>query len=159
MDGLTGEHAVSTRQATAVDRRVIGRAIRQWESLLTERGLPSYADCLAGFDGQFEDGLVLFRFDPDPAAELISACGQDFIVALGWNPTGRPISEVLPSATQRQLQLWRVAAESLKPVADIGEFQNSNGTDILYRCVFLPVSENGEDVSQILAVFSYRMAL
>lgn len=159
MDGLSIGAEASGRNPTPVDRRVIGRAIAEWERLRTERDLPSYEMCAAGLEPLFQSGLALVEITEDPDQDRIRFCGQDLVDALGRNPTGFPIVDFMPSATERGLRLWRVAVESGKPAADIGEFVNANGVDVLYRCVFLPLSDNGVDVTHIGAVFSYRMAL
>ncbi|MBT6426502.1 MAG: hypothetical protein HOK30_02470, partial [Rhodospirillaceae bacterium] len=54
------------------------------------------------------------------------------------------------------LIFWRVAAEMRKPIADVGEFTNKQGEDVLYRSVLLPISEDGKKITHLMAAFSYK---
>ena len=43
-----------------------------------------------------------------------------------------------------------------KPIADVGEFTNASGEEILYRSVFLPVTDDGGSVTHLIGAFSYK---
>ena len=39
---------------------------------------------------------------------------------------------------------------------DVGGFTNLDGEDVLYRSVFLPISEDGTQITHLMAAFSYK---
>ena len=139
------------------ERRIVGRALGFWDSLRSETAFPRCGDCLAKFDERILPGMILIEVGADAESDTIVDCGPDFIDALGRDPVGLPVCEILPSATERGLVFWRVAAEMKKPIADVGGFCNADGHEIVYRSVFLPVSEDGTRVTHLLGAFSYRM--
>ena len=51
---------------------------------------------------------------------------------------------------------WRVAAEMRKPIADVSEFTNLHGEDVLYRCVILLICEDGNRITHLIVTFSYK---
>jgi hypothetical protein len=139
------------------ERRIVGRALRNWDDLRTGDTFPLRSECLASFDSGILSGKILIEINEYVENDLILDCGPNFIAALGRDPTGLPAQTVLPSSTDRGLVFWRFAAELKKPIADIGNFTNMNNIEVLYRCIFLPVSEDGERISHLLGAFSYRM--
>lgn len=138
------------------ERRAVGRALSCWDHLLKTKKFPSRADCLAIFDEDLINGVIVIEFTPQEEDDLIVECGSLFRDAYGRDPVGLAAKNVLPSATDRGLIFWRVAAEMRKPIADVGEFTNLNGENVLYRSVFLPISEDGERITHLMAAFSYK---
>ena len=139
------------------DRRVVGRALRNWEALRTRESIPLHSDCLANFDADILPGTFLIEINQHAENDVIFDCGPDLVSALGRDPVGLPVQSILPSAIDRGLVFWRVAAELQKPIADIGCFMNAKGLNMLYRCIFLPVSDEGGRIAYVLGAFSYRL--
>jgi hypothetical protein len=46
----------------------------------------------------------------------------------------------------------------MKPIADVGRFVNRNGSDVFYRSVLLPLSDDQTRVNYVLGAFSYKLA-
>jgi hypothetical protein len=136
------------------ERRIVGRALRNWEALRTHERIPLHRDCLASFVAAILPGKFLIEINQHDRNDVI---GPDLVSALGRDPVGLPVQTILPSSTDRWLIFWRVAAERQKPIADIGSFTNAKGLNILYRCIFLPVSEEGGQIAHVLGAFSYRL--
>jgi hypothetical protein len=139
-----------------VERRAVGRALSCWDRLRAVKEFPSRADCLEVFDDDLTNGVIVIQFTPEEETDLIVECGPLFRDAYGRDPVGMAAKNVLPSATDRGLTFWRVAAEMKKPIADVGEFINLKGEDVLYRSVFLPISEDGKRITHLMATFSYK---
>lgn len=139
------------------ERRTVGYALTRWDKLREKGGLPNRSSCLAVFDEDFLPGTFVVEISDGDDEDMIIDCGARFREALGRDPVGRAMRDIMPSATERGLEFWRVAAELKKPIADVGEFTNPKGQDILYRSVFLPVSEDGIRITHLIGAFSYRM--
>ena len=137
-------------------RRAVGRALSCWDRIRETKELPRRADCLEIFDEDLANGVILIEFTSQEEDDLIVECGSSFRNAYGRDPVGLAAKKVLPSATDRGLIFWRVAAEMRKPIADVGEFTNLHGEDVLYRSVFLPISEDGKRIPHLMAAFSYK---
>lgn len=143
-------------QNPVTERRAVGRALGCWDRLRDSKKIPSRADCLEIFDEDLANGVILIEFTPREEDDRIVECGPLFRDALGQDPVGLAAQNVLPSSIDRGLIFWRVAAEMRKPIADVGEFTNLLGEDVLYRSVFLPISEDGERITHLMAAFSYK---
>jgi hypothetical protein len=163
VQATTDERSDSSPQAGSkregqpfIERRAVGRALNCWDRLRETKELPSRADCLEIFDDDLTNGIIVIEFTPQEEDDLIVECGPLFRDAYGCDPVGLAAKAVLPSATDRGLIFWRVAAEMRKPIADVGEFTNLRGEDVLYRSVFLPISEDGKRITHLMAAFSYK---
>lgn len=139
-----------------VERRAVGRALGCWDKLRETGVFPTRADCLDVFDEDVSDGVVIIEVTAREEDDRIVECGPLFRDAYGKDPVGLAAKYVLPSSTDRGLIFWRVAAEMKKPIADVGEFTNMKGEDVLYRSVFLPISEDGMRITHLIAAFSYK---
>ena len=139
-----------------IDRRAVGRALSYWDRLRETTAFPSRNDCLACFDKDLTDGVIVIEVTPKEENDLIVECGPLFRKAYGKDPVGLTVKNVMPSSTDRGLIFWRVAAEMRKPIADVGEFTNLHGQEIIYRSVFLPISEDGKRITHLMATFSYK---
>ena len=138
------------------ERRMVGRALALWEKLRDGRSFPSRADCDGSGAGDLAPNTFLIKVSESEENDEVVGCGPALREALGSDPTGQKVSKVLPSATERGLTFWRVAAELKKPIADIGSFTNAQGQEVLYRSVLLPLSDDQERVNFLLGAFSFR---
>lgn len=78
---------------------------------------------------------------------------------MGWDPVGRRAIDTLPSSRELGLCLHRTAALYRKPTADVGLFMNRLGQEIRYRCVLLPLSDDGITVDHVLGAFSFKASV
>lgn len=140
------------------ERRMVGRALALWESLRRGRNFPSRADCERPETSALGENTFLIAVSDSEENDEVVGCGAALREALGDDPTGRKVAKVLPSATERGLTFWRVAAELKKPIADIGSFTNAAGEEVQYRSVLLPLSDDQERVNYLLGAFSFRRA-
>ena len=154
---MIAETIPDTSREPSSERRIVGCALRSWEELRTGESFPLHGECLASFDRRLQPGVILIEINDHVEDDIILDCGPDLIDALGRDPIGQAVQTVLPSSTQQGLIFWRVAAELKKPIADVGRFTNTSGVKILYRCIFLPVSEENGRITRLLGAFSYRI--
>ncbi len=154
--GSVPEASNKRQEQPFAERRAVGRALSCWDRLRKIKEFPSRADCLEIFDDDLTNGIIVIQFTPQEEDDLIVECGPLFRDAYGRDPVGLAAKNVLPSSTDRGLIFWRVAAEMRKPIADVGEFTNLHGEDVLYRSVFLPISEDGKRITHLMVAFSYK---
>ena len=153
----TDEFASAPPQPFA-ERRAVGRALSCWDTLRKSGDFPSRAACLKAFDegDGLTPGVIVIEVGEHEEDDLIVECGPFFRDAIGHDPVGKSARNVLPSSTDRGLIFWRVAAQMQKPIADVGSFTNAAGKEILYRSVFLPISDDGKRITHLMAAFSYK---
>lgn len=140
------------------ERRMVGRALARWDALRGERRFPNRADCEAFGAGGLADNMFLIEVTRNEDLDEVVSSGPAFRSALAIDPVGRKAMKVLPSATERRLSFCRVAAELKKPVADVGQFTNAQGEEVMYRSILLPLSDDQENVNYLLGAFSYKVA-
>ncbi len=138
------------------ERRVIGRALRRWDQLRENALFPDRARCLIALNDSMSKSVVVIAIGSGEKEDCIIQSGRVFRDALALDPRGLPVSQVMPSTIERGLVFWRIAAEMRKPIADVGEFTNANGEEILYRSVLLPVTDDGDSVTHLIGAFSYK---
>ena len=146
----------STSEVSIDERRVVGRALRRWDKLRGTAQIPDRDSCLNILHDGLSDSVFVIAVGSHEKKDIIIQCGPNFRDALAHDPLSFPVSEIMPSTIERGLVFWRVAAEMKRPIADVGEFTNADGDDILYRSVFLPVTDYGDTVTHLIGAFSYK---
>lgn len=156
MPVANNENIVPFPAQPRAERRLAGRVVDHWIGLGGEERLPSlsqYEKCALPFS---RANLFVIRVDLCGMDDRIVRAGAAFKNALGLDPVGRLAADVLPSAREHGLNYHRTAVERRRPIADVGRFINAEGTETLYRCVLLPLSENRKQVDHVLGAFSHR---
>lgn len=154
-DPETGE--IPTWANTPInERRVIGRALRCWDSLRTAGMLPDAKACVTAFDRTMRDAVVVIRVARRMEDDTIETCGDALRDAIGGDPVGMYARDILPCSTERGLVFWRVAAEMRKPIADIGSFINRAGIEVRYRALYVPTSDYKDHVNRLIGIFTYK---
>ncbi len=138
------------------DRRMIGRALKCWDSLKTAGMLPDARACVTAFDRTMRDAVVVIRIAPRMEDDTIEACGDALCDAIGGDPVGMYARDILPCSTERGLVFWRVAAEMRKPIADIGGFTNRARIEMRYRALYVPTSDYKGRVDRLIGIFTYK---
>jgi len=157
-DTGVGGTVAENAPARFTERRLVGKALALWEELRAGRRFPNQADCASFARGGLAENLFLISVADGEEGDEIVEAGPAFRSALATDPVGRKAIKVLPSATERGLSFCRVAAELKKPVADVGQFTNADGEEIMYRSILLPLSDDQERVNYLLGAFSYKVA-
>jgi hypothetical protein len=157
MSAVPEGRAETTAPADWIERRLIGRALGEWETLRGTRPFPS---CLEFDNSALLDNkgnVFVVEVGNSESEDRIIRAGRKFIEALALNPVGRRAIEVLPSA-ERRLSYCRTVVRFKKPLADIGRFANIRGDDVWYRCLLLPTSTDQHRVNYVVGAFSFKFA-
>jgi hypothetical protein len=144
------------RPATRAEQRLAGRALTYWEELRGARRFPSRADFERTAPPFDRSHVFLVRVSDDELSDEVVEAGTAVDRALGLRSVGRKIVDVLPSATDLGLSFCRAAAQMRKPVADVGRFTNTEGREVYYRSILLPLSDDQIEVNYVLGVFSFK---
>lgn len=139
------------------ERRLMGRALAQWDRLRGDRRFPDVAEYRELEAVCSPENLFLIEIGKTDTEDSIIDAGDALALALNLDPVGRPVVDVLPSSRQMGLRLHRAAADFKKPTADVGRFLNRRCDEIRYRCVLLPLSGDGRRVDHVLGAFNYKI--
>ena len=144
--------------ARSTEKRLVSRALSYWEHLRGGRPLPAVAD-ISGVPAPFDDEhLFIVKLGRTEQDDEIVAAGNAVAVALGYDPVGTPVNDVLPSAREKGLAFCRAVAELKKPLADVGRFFNRAGREVTYRSILLPFSDDQRNVNYVIGAFSCKFS-
>ena len=144
-------------RSDGVERRANSRCLRFWQELAGGRRFPSRAAVTREAAGDLWDHLFIVEATPIPADYRFVMAGAVLQAALGSDPTNVKVSEALPDGMGTRSLFLHQAAVGLKgPVDDAAKWTRADGTEILYRSILLPLSDNGETVNALLGAFSFR---
>ncbi len=142
----------------STEKRLVSRALSYWEHLRGGRSLPAVAD-LSGVPAPFDDEhLFIVKLGRTEQDDEIVAAGNAVAAALGYDPVGTPVNDVLPSAREKGLAFCRAVAELKKPLADVGRFFNRAGREVTYRSILLPFSDDQRNVNYVIGAFSCKFS-
>lgn len=154
-DGIAVE--LPEREQRQAEQRLVGKALKFWESARNGRDMPSAADFDRAECPFGSDEVLVIQVGRNENEDMIVSAGANVTSALGRDPTGLSAPEVLPSSTEMGLSFCRASIDLRKPMADVGRFFNKKGEEVLYRSILLPLSDNGEDVDRVVSAFSYKV--
>ncbi len=125
-------------------RRLTDKVEDLWNQLRGDAAMPRRADWSVADN----PGLAPHLFMIEPASQsggspVMVAAGGVMIDVMGFNPTGRPLSETLPPPLRNKLTSGIEEAAS-GPVVMYGCYPDAEGNDIVFRSLLLPLAgENG----------------
>lgn len=144
-------------RSDGVERRANSRCLRFWQELAGSRRFPSRAAVTQEAAGDLWDHMFMVEVTAVPADYRFVMAGSVLQTALGRDPTGVKVSEALPGGMGTRTLFLHQAAVGLKgPVDDAAKWTRADGTEILYRSILLPLSDDGETVNALLGAFSFR---
>lgn len=140
-----------------VERRANSRAMKYWKELAAPRRFPARAQVTATTAGDLWDNLFLVEVTPAPDQYKFAYAGAVMCQALGRDPTGETVATAIPGGMGTRTLFFHQAAVGLKgPVDDAGAWTRADGTQILYRSILLPLSDDQQAVNFLLGAFSFR---
>jgi hypothetical protein len=144
-------------RSDGVERRANSRCLRYWQELAGTRRFPARAEITAATAADLWDHMFMVEVTPNPAEYRFVMAGSVLQTALGRDPTGEKVSGALPGGMGTRMLFLHQAAVGLKgPVDDAAKWTRHDGTEILYRSILLPLSDDAEAVNALLGAFSFR---
>lgn len=144
-------------RSDGVERRANSRCLRYWQELAGSRRFPSRSDISQSTAGDLWDHMFVVEVTPVPSDYRFVMAGSVLQTALGRDPTGEKVSSALPGGMGTRTLFLHQAAVGLKgPVDDAAKWTRDDGTELLYRSILLPLSDDGNTVNALLGAFSFR---
>ncbi len=147
--------------STGIERRLVLRLLSYWRDLLKNeqdtRLFPSFADIdpTAIHDiWQHCFALDLFGHESGP---VFRAVGSEFSNYFDGTLANLPVSELKPDTlTALSSGYFTEVLEKNAPISRGGQIGGPDGTNLLYRSILLPMSDDGETISGFLGAANCR---
>jgi hypothetical protein len=132
-----------------IERRIYNRALKYWNGLVDGHDLPTLHQVTPESAPGLWGHLFVIRVDDKLGEYTYVQVGDVLCRALGLDPTGKNVAEILPPAVkERMLNVHHSAVDWRKPIQVGGEWPrpDRDGT-VLYRIILLPLSDDQEHVN------------
>jgi hypothetical protein len=139
------------------ERRATKRAFDYWRMLSRGRRYPSIDDVDLSVVGDLHDHLFFLSAKRRAVDCVVLESCPSLKRALGYAPDGRRIGDILPPEIERP---WHDAIEYTigigNPMEVQGRWTCADGDIVLYRAVFLPLSDDARTVDHVLGAFNFK---
>ena len=147
----------SLDRVDGVERRVCSRALAAWRALAAPRRFPAGGQIAACEPADLRDDFFVLSVPRDAAPSTCVSAGRVRRRAIGRDPIGRALTELLPPPIgQKLLGAMRDAVATGTPVADSGRWARPDGSDIVYRAVLMPLSDDQRTIDAVLGAINFR---
>jgi hypothetical protein len=149
---------LSDQNVDGVERRISATAVQYWRELAAPRRYPSRTQVTNGSAPTLWDNFFIIKVGPDAAEHVFEFCGAALREALGSDPTGKVVGDVLPrEIVGRALYFQKAACDLMAPIDEAGRFTRpTDSVEVLYRAVLLPLSDDQREANYLLGAFSFR---
>jgi hypothetical protein len=148
---------LSDQNVDGVERRVSATAVQYWRELAAPRRYPGRAQVTEASAPGLWDHFFIIKVGLDAADHVFESCGRMLREALGADPTGKRVGDVLPrEIVGRALYFQKAACDLMAPIDEAGRFKRDDGVEVLYRSVLLPLSDDQREANYLLGAFSFR---
>lgn len=143
-------------RADGVERRACAQALQFWREVAAPRRLPSVTALRQEIAGGIWPHLFVVEWPGEFDRARIVHSGTVLAEALGRDPVGATMSEAWPAASLQRVQfLQETTVELMTPIDEAGRWQRAE-SEIVYRCVWLPLSDDQRIVTHLLGAISFR---
>ena len=142
----------------ALERRMAFRLLHHWREAGGEDGFPRLEDIDREVLADIWPECYVLDVVTSPENPSFHTIGQAFIEQCGRDFTGQPVSELSENTLlyHSAAQVSRVLRKGV-PISLGGSFENANGQTVLYRSILLPLSDDQENIIQLLGAANSRV--
>lgn len=143
-------------RADGVERRACAQALQFWREAAAPRRMPSVTAIRPELVGALWPHLFIVEWPGEFEGSRVVQAGQVLIDALGADPTRCLMSECWPAESQQRLRfLQETTIELMTPIDEAGRWRRGEA-ELVYRCVWLPLSDDQRIVTHLLGALSFR---
>ena len=170
--GLSGrEPSLEVKLAEHVDKssprsqRTNDRAFSLWRELRGSRAYPTPNEVASGADTSAEEAGTLWPnvfvvyFNGQPLDSVFTFGSPVLESVLGVETGGCRVADCLPGPLRdSMLSFVKTLSKTRKPIAVSSSFAVEDGSEVLYRSIYLPLSADQNNVEHLLGAFSYKQS-
>jgi len=140
-----------------MERRLVHRLLAYWRGLQLEEEFPSFAAIDPEEIPDIWNNIFVLEVVGNESDPVFRAFGDEIAAHYDTSLIDRHISEV-PESTLVSLSVGYLDEVLTKgvPISRGGGFIKEDGTEVLYRSILLPMSDDGETISGILGAANCR---
>ena len=132
-----------------------------WHELRGDRAYPTPDEVSFGAGAEDAEKLganvFVVYFNSQPLESVFTSGSKVLESVCGAETRGCRITDCLPQPLRESmLGFVRTLAKTHKPIAVSSSFTNDDGSQILYRSIYLPLSSDESNVEHLLGAFSYK---
>lgn len=143
-------------RADGVERRACAQALQFWREAAAPRRMASVTAVRPETTGALWPHLFLVEWPGEFAGARFVHAGAVIEEALGRDPSGLTMAESWPLASLERVRfLQETTVELMTPIDEAGRWQRS-GSEVVYRCIWLPMSDDQRVVTHLLGAISFR---
>lgn len=142
------------------ERRACALSLSWWRGLICpDSGLmPTRAQIADAEAPSVWPHFFYLRCAPRAMSNVFEGAGPVLCDALGHDPRGWEMGDAWPrEALERAAFLQQTAADLSMPIEEAGRFR-IDGDVVTYRCLLMPVTDDGTRVSHLLGAFAFNRA-
>jgi hypothetical protein len=141
-----------------IERRLVLRLLGIWRDARGENAFPSLADMRSEALDEIWPHAFLIDVADSGSEPVIREVGAEFATYCPDPLTSRAISETPHDTLAAEaLSFVREVLERGVPVSRGGRFTGGDGSDLLYRSIVLPLSEDGERITSLIGAVNCRV--
>ncbi len=144
-------------------RRTNDRTLAFWNELRGDRAFPTPHDVTASATVDSAEvetlrpNVFVVYFNGQPLESVFTFGSEVLESVCGISTAHTRIADSLPSPLcASMLSFVRALAKARKPIAVSSSFATENGTELLYRSIYLPLSVDQDKVEHLLGAFSFK---
>ncbi len=144
-------------------RRTNDRTLAFWNELRGDRAFPSPHDVTASATVDSAEvetlrpNVFVVYFNGQPLESVFTFASEVLESVCGISTAHTRVADSLPSPLcDSMLSFVRALAKARKPIAVSSSFATENGTELLYRSIYLPLSVDQDKVEHLLGAFSFK---
>jgi len=148
----------SLPRVDGTERRTCALALLWWQDLAGDRRAPTRQDIANAPAPEFWKHLFLLGCSAqDATSNRFEWAAPVACQALGLDARGRSLAQAWPGdMLERAAFVQRSVAELLVPIEETGRWRSAEGTDVVFRCLLLPVADGEATASHLLGVMSFH---
>jgi len=143
------------------ERRACALSLAWWRDLAEAGGgrAPTRAQIANAEAPSVWPHFFFLRCVPGTGENMFEGAGPIVCEALGFDPRDWRVADAWPAdSVERASFLQQTAADLIMPIEEAGRMR-LNDEDLAYRCILLPILDDGERVSHLLGALAFQQPL
>jgi hypothetical protein len=148
---------VGDEMPQGMERRLVLRLLSYWRSLCGTSDFPSFVDVDPDEIPDMWPHCFVIEIFEDDSEPVFRALGDELAASVDYSLNGLGITQAAESTLPAvAIAFLPEVLQKGVPVSRGDEFFKADGTQVLYRSILLPMSDDGDNISGILGAVNCR---
>ncbi len=158
---IRSQHILDFCRGLDSERRVSCQALYYWTELKKGKGekLPHLEDLDFAAMGEIRDNLFLLSTGNGGGKFIVQTCGKVLSEVCGRDPQGHSVADAFPQPlNESAFECCDTSVSSHQPMISHGTILFEDDSEIDYRMIFLPLSDDDKSVDHLFGALSFRIS-